>query len=142
MSKQNKLKILVAGGRDFNDFQLMQQTVMGIILDRLMALKDKGFELNIGDVEIVSGGANGADTLAEQFADNMNFSKYIINADWNKHGKKAGILRNNDMADYCIKDSVDCVCICFWDSISKGTKHMIDIAKRHHIDTIIIDYLK
>ena len=44
----------------------------------------------------------------------------MFNADWNKHGRAAGPMRNKQMADYAD------VLIAVWDGQSKGTKNMID----------------
>lgn len=48
-------------------------------------------------------------------------------ADWNKYGKSAGYKRNEQMAIYAD------ACLAFWDGKSKGTKHMIGLAKRHNL---------
>lgn len=71
---------------------------------------------------IVSGGAVGADTLAEEWARQHNVHTLIFKPDWNKYGRRAGFLRNHDI----IKES-DAV-VAFWDEISRGTKSSIDIA--------------
>ena len=49
--------------------------------------------------EIISGGARGADTLAEEWADENNIPKTIVKADWKTHGKAAGPIRNQQMLD-------------------------------------------
>lgn len=70
--------------------------------------------------EVVSGGAKGVDRLGEIWAkvNNIPITQFI--PDWNKHGKKAAVLRNMEMADYADFG------IGFWDGVSRGTKHMID----------------
>ncbi len=55
-------------------------------------------------------------------------------ADWEKFGKKAGYIRNEEMAKY--SDS----CIVFWDGKSKGTKHMIELAKKYNLNLKIVKY--
>ena len=55
-------------------------------------------------------------------------------ADWNKHGKSAGYRRNEEMA------KVADACICFWDGVSKGTMHMINLAKEYGLETEVIEY--
>ena len=55
-------------------------------------------------------------------------------ADWNTHGKSAGYKRNEQMAE--LGDYL----IAFWDGVSRGTKHMIDIAVRKNIVTTVIYY--
>lgn len=73
-----------------------------------------------GDIDsVISGMAIGVDTAALRFAE--DFDKQIIKypADWDKHGKTAGFIRNQQMCD--IAD----VAVCFWDGKSKGTQDMI-----------------
>ena len=45
-------------------------------------------------------------------------------ADWEQYGPRAGYIRNSEMA------KVATHLIAFWDGRSKGTKHMIDIARK------------
>ncbi len=74
---------------------------------------------------IVSGGAKGADALGERYAKENGFKieQYLPN--WDKYGKSAGPKRNKQMAE--ISDYV----ICFWDKTSKGTKSMIEEARKN-----------
>lgn len=48
---------------------------------------------------IVSGGARGADTIAEGIADDLGLIRYIYHAEWDKYGKRAGMIRNSDIAE-------------------------------------------
>ncbi len=48
---------------------------------------------------IVSGGARGADRIAEEIAEDLGLIRYIYHADWAKYGKRAGMLRNSDIAE-------------------------------------------
>lgn len=73
--------------------------------------------------EVVSGKARGVDTMGEQWAKENNIPIKEFPADWKKFGKKAGYIRNTEMADYA--DAL----ICVWDGASKGSSHMINIAK-------------
>lgn len=73
--------------------------------------------------EVVSGKARGVDTMGEQWAKENNIPIKEFPADWKKFGKKAGYIRNIEMADY--SDAL----ICVWDGVSKGSFHMINIAK-------------
>lgn len=72
--------------------------------------------------EIVSGGARGVDKAGEDFARSSHIKLKIFPADWKRYGKKAGYIRNCEMADYA--DSL----IAIWDKRSRGTRMMIDIA--------------
>lgn len=70
--------------------------------------------------EIVSGCAKGIDRWGEEYASEQWIKVRGFPADWNTHGKKAGIIRNCQMGDYA--DAL----LAIWDGQSKGTKHMID----------------
>ena len=118
-------KVIIAGSRDFNDYSLLESN-----LDFLLSNKIKNGE----EIVIVSGKARGADTEGEKYAINRNFSIEEHPANWNKYGKSAGYIRNREMAL-----SAD-ACVCFWDGKSKGTKHMINLAKEHNLLLEIINY--
>jgi hypothetical protein len=76
-------------------------------------------------LEIISGGAVGIDTYAEQFADSCKLaSKKIFYPDWDKNGKAAGIIRNRQMVEYCD------FALGYWDGVSKGTKSTIDFLRK------------
>lgn len=80
--------------------------------------------LNLFDIQnIVSGGAKGADSLAAQYARENNIALIEHLPDWNQFGKSAGFIRNQKIID----DSDEI--IAFWDGLSKGTKHSIDLAQ-------------
>ncbi len=85
------------------------------------------------DITIISGGAQGADTLAEQFAKEFHLENKIFKADWNKYGKAAGPIRNEEM----VKSSE--FVIAFWDYKSKGTKSTIDFAEKHSVNCKIVN---
>ena len=114
------MKCIVAGGREFDDYKLLYKSLM-----------------SLGITEVVSGGARGADTLGESYAKECGLDLKIFKADWDGLGKRAGYVRNTQMADYVREEGG---LVAFWNGESKGTKHMIDIAKRKGIKTIIIQY--
>lgn len=115
-------KVIVAGGRDFNDYELLKSK-----LDYVLQKK-------LPNVTIVSGTARGADRLGEKYATERGLEVVKFPAEWDKYGKSAGYRRNAEMADYA--DG----CVCFWDGKSRGTKHMIDLAKKKGIQCIVINY--
>lgn len=78
------MKLLVCGGRDFDDFESLSE--------ELLWLQD---EHSI-DV-IIHGGARGADALAGEFAKLSRIPVEVYRADWTKHGKAAGPIRNRQM---------------------------------------------
>lgn len=103
-----KYKLAVIGSRNFNNYNLLSST--------LNKYKDK-------ISHIVSGGARGADDLSERWANENDIPTIIFLADWNTHGKKAGMLRNHDIIKECD------ACIAFWDGESNGTKHSISLCE-------------
>lgn len=115
-------KVVVAGGRDFNDYELLKETLNHLLQKKLP------------DVEIVSGAARGADALGERYAKEYNLGLHKKPADWDRYGKSAGYRRNAEMAKYA--DAA----VCFWDGKSKGTKHMIDLAEKEGLQLKIIKY--
>ena len=116
-------KVVVAGGREFEDFDLLERKLNNILKDC-----DK--------VEIVSGKAKGADTLGERYAKKYGHSIKAFPADWKTHGNAAGPIRNKQMAEY--GDAV----VCFWDGKSTGTRSMINLAKDYGLQLRIIRYDK
>ena len=84
---------------------------------------------------LIHGGARGADMLADHVARNMKWPQNIIKClpDWNKHGKKAGIIRNSQM----IENYQPHCAIAFHLNNSPGTKHCIGELNKYRgqIDT-------
>ena len=117
-------KVIIAGGRDFVDYNLLREKVNNIIIDKRLTHK----------IVIVSGCARGADTLGMRYASENILDIEEYPADWDKYGKKAGYMRNVEMAE-----NADAL-IAFWDGKSKGTKHMIDIAKERNLPIRVIRY--
>ena len=112
-------KIAVVGSRGFNDYSLLERTLTPYL-----------------PFVLVSGGARGADSLAERFADKNNLEKIIFKPDWDKYGKRAGFLRNIK-----IIDESDMV-IAFWDGNSSGTKSSIDLAREKNKELSVVRYNK
>ena len=101
------MKTIIAGSRTITDY--------GLVID---AVRDSGFEIH----EVVCGMARGVDLLGKRWAQDYGVDVKEFPADWNRHGKKAGFLRNLEMAEYA--DALVAVT-----SGSLGTAHMIDIAR-------------
>ena len=115
------MKLAVVGSRDFNDYELLKSKLDTIHNRKPITL-------------IVSGGAKGADSLSERWAKENNIETLIFIPDWNKHGKKAGFLRNEDI----IKNS-DAV-IAFWNGESRGTLSSINLAKKYEKSCLIVKF--
>ena len=83
---------------------------------------------------IISGGANGVDSIAEKYADEHKISKLIIRPQYNLYGKSAPLKRNEKMID--IADKI----LVIWDGVSKGTDYSIKYAKKKNKDIKIISF--
>ena len=107
-------KIAIVGSRNFNDFDLMNRVVFQDYIEKN--------SLYAEDVMVISGGAKGADKLAEKLAQLRGYKLVVFKADWNKYGKKAGMIRNG----YIIENAD--VVFAFWDKKSSGTANSIQRA--------------
>ena len=116
-------KVVVFGSREFDDYDYLKETLV-------QQFKYKHLEPS--DVTIVEGGAKGADALAEFFAKEHSVTHKKFPADWDKHGKSAGHIRNSEMAKYCDFG------IAFWDGESKGTRSMIEKLERLDKEVLIV----
>ena len=126
-----ELRVIIAGSRDFNDYKLLKESAIEIITKKTM-LPDL--------TRIISGGARGADTLGERFANEMGLEISRFIPDWDGLGKRAGYVRNAEMAKFAVEDGNYGVLIAFWDGQSRGTKHMIDLAKRYGLEVHVVNY--
>lgn len=112
-------KTIIAGSRDFTNWDYL--------VGYLATLPPW-----IMITEVVSGGATGADTLGEEWANLHAIPVKRFPADWARHGKKAGPIRNVEMGVYA--DGL----IAFWDGQSRGTLHMINYMKEEGKWTYVI----
>lgn len=103
------MKTIIAGSRGITDYFIIAS-----------AVEQSNFQIT----EVVSGAARGVDKLGEKYAvlNSIPIKQFI--PDWNGLGKRAGFVRNAQMADYA--DAL----IAIWDGESRGTKHMIDDATK------------
>ncbi len=111
------MKLAIIGSRTFNNYGLLQET-----------LEQYKSKITL----VVSGAAKGADSLSERWAIKNNIKTLIFPADWEKYGKRAGFIRNEDIIKNC-----DCV-ITFWDNVSKGTAHSLSLCEKYNIPYKII----
>lgn len=122
--KKVKFRVIVAGSRDFRDYSLLMEK-----LDGLLSRKE-----GVYDIVIVSGTARGADQFGERYAKSRGYKVERFPADWDRHGKAAGYIRNEAMAMH--SDAL----VAFWNGKSAGTGHMIDLAKKHNLQIRVVRY--
>ena len=114
------MKVAIIGSRSFNEYSIVKD-----FIDRWKNY----YKITIDN--IISGGAKGADTLGEQYANEYNIPIIKFLPDWNKYGKSAGFRRNKDIIENCD------VCFAFWDGESHGTKNDLDLCKQYNKECYI-----
>jgi len=108
--KDKLIGIAIVGSRNFNDYDSLVKFI-----------KEK---IHLKEIKyVISGGARGADKLAEQFAYHYSFDIRVVYPNWRKYGRSAGFLRNK-----IIIENADVV-FAFWDGESRGTLSSINLAK-------------
>lgn len=117
-------RLIIAGGRDFNDKELM--------IDRLQELERLGI-VNEKTV-LVCGMARGADLMGHAIFKEAGMEIMEMPADWDNLGKRAGFARNEDMG------AVAGMALIFWDGQSKGTKHMISTMEKMGKTVYLVNY--
>lgn len=117
------MRTIIAGSRGIDNYRCV-----------VKAVDESGFPIT----EIVSGGARGADKLGERYADKNGIDLVIFPANWTKHKRAAGPIRNERMAKYAIADeSRPGALIALWNGTSRGTKNMIETAKRFGLKVFV-----
>lgn len=112
------MRILVCGGRDYNDDVMVRKVLT------------KYFSHNL---VIIQGEAKGADYLAKMWAKNFGVDYESYPADWNKYGKRAGFIRNVQMLNEGKPDLV----IAF--PGGKGTAMMINLAEKAGVEVVKVE---
>jgi len=107
-------KILVCGGRDFNDYAFMEKRL-------------NEFMNTYGKFAIISGGARGADSLAVAYGRANGLAVIEVQANWDFYGKPAGSIRNKWMLDLCNPSYA----IAFPGGV--GTAHMIKLLRAANV---------
>ena len=122
------MRVIIAGGRDVplsDGLRMVEE-----------AIKQSGFPIT----EMINGGALGIDRAArvywkDKFYDSPpEYPLTTMCAEWDRHGKAAGPIRNRRMA------SVADALIAVWDGKSRGAKNMIDVAKAFGLQVFVYRY--
>lgn len=106
-------RIAFVGSRNFIDLSFVRWCVISIYR-------------KYGRFVLVSGGAKGPDTAAENQAKVLGLKRIIYYADWNRFGPSAGPIRNEE-----IVQNSDFI-IAFWDGKSSGTQSTLKFAKQYN----------
>jgi hypothetical protein len=123
------MRLAIIGLRTATDYAILDG-VMARHFTAPMGKQDDTVETIV--TEVISGGAAGADTLGARWATERQIKLTVFKPDWNRFGKRAGFVRNED-----IVAAADVV-LAIWDGSSKGTQNSLSIAKRLKKPTIII----
>ena len=107
------MKLLIAGSRSITDFDLSPHIPDGVDT-------------------IISGGASGVDSLAEQYAIKHKLSRLVMLPNYSLYGRAAPIKRNYEMVD--MADAV----LVVWDGKSKGTLSTINYAKKQSKPLVLV----
>ena len=126
------MRIIIAGGRNFRDYELMK-----FKMDKILSNVNEPIEIVSGgqcSKDVDTGELYGADYLGEQYANEKGYSLMRFPAKWKLHGKAAGMIRNGQMAKYATH------LVAFWDGESKGTENMISLARKHNLNIRVVRY--
>lgn len=116
------MNIGIVGGRDFKDYDLLKNTM------------EEYIKSNTFPKAIVSGGATGADTLAENFASEIGVEMIVYRPEREKFGRLAALMRNTQIVE------ASDVVFAFWDGKSRGTMDSINKTKNLEKELYIISY--
>ena len=120
-------RIIVAGGRDFLDYPLLEESLDAVI-----------HGLPPEDILLISGTCKGADQMGERYAEEHGLRVQRFPADWKTYGRAAGPIRNRQMAEFASK--ADGILVAFWDGNSRGTASMIRLAEQKNLRISVINY--
>lgn len=117
---QEKRRVIIAGSRSITDARIVAEILENDLHEGL---------IDPNRDEIVHGGARGVDSLAAEWARSAGFGVKEFPADWAKYGKRAGFLRNCDMAEYAARAAGGKL-VLIWDGHSRGSAMMKEIARK------------
>jgi len=116
------MRTIIAGGRDIETSNIIEIAI------------EYAKEHDINVTSVVSGNCpTGIDRLGEIWAIKNNLELTLVPAEWSKHGKAAGPIRNRVMAREKNAEAL----IAIWDGKSRGTKNMIDEATEANLKVCI-----
>lgn len=119
--KDYTVRIIVAGSRGYNDRNTFHEYIVEY--------------LNRFDIPVlfISGAAlSGADRLIIQWCEKYKYPCKQYPANWDKNGKAAGFIRNEEMSEIATH------LLCFYNGISPGSKNMIALANDKKLTSTVI----
>lgn len=125
---EDRISVIVAGSRSIEEYDKTQHAI------------ERTFEhaveqsLAADVLEVVSGTADGPDSHGETWASRRGVPVERFPADWDEHGKAAGPIRNQQMAEYAD------VLVAVWDGESSGTENMIDTALQEGLEVHVYQH--
>jgi len=117
------MKCIIAGSRDITDYSLVEE-----------AVRRSGFDIT----EVVSGTARGVDRLGEMYAEQHGIPIRRFPADWARLGRSAGFRRNEAMIQYASQAPETGALVAVWDTVSRGTGHTIEQARRQGLNVFVL----
>ena len=112
------MKVLISGSRTITDHAWIKRVLT-----------------DLRPTEVIHGGARGVDTLAEQAALIFKIPVRMFLADWDRHGRAAGVIRNREMLEVGQPDLV----VAMWDGTSRGTANMIELAREAGVPLVVLE---
>lgn len=109
-------KVIVTGGREFMDYFSVAK-----VLDSIPGLNT-----------VIQGGAKGADACGRAYCELSGKLSHTYHANWGKHGKAAGPIRNTQM----LSENKDALVIAF--PGGRGTKHCVEEATRLGLPVLVV----
>lgn len=119
------MKCIIAGSRTLTNTHFILSIIEALIQEHSLQI-----------TEVVSGTAKGVDSIGEEWAKKNNIPIKPFKPDWEILGKKAGIIRNERMAEY----GEALLAIVDLRGPSTGTRHMIEAAKARNLP-VYVKYL-
>jgi len=121
------MRLLVSGYRGYTDEAYIRAEIKEIL--QLYSVDAKE------DHTIIHGGCpTGVDHVTDQIAKKEGWKIMVFPAQWKKHGKAAGPIRNEQMVTEGNPD----MALLFLSSQSKGTKNMLSIIEKMQIPHVLI----
>lgn len=117
--------VIVTGGRNYKNKDLVYKTLDGLLEE-------------FGHVILYHGAASGADELASRWADDRDILQIKNYADWERHGRAAGPIRNREMVE-AAKGYWNAPCMMVAFPGGKGTADAIKVGKKHGLEVRIVE---